>query len=116
MSESQLVSAIIKRLWHERSWVTVDRSNSGSRPVVDKSGRKSYLRLHKKGTEDISGLFSPNGRFLAIEAKVWPNKQSPDQILRQQDVESKGGIYLLVYGLVTIEEFIKQYKPIDKNL
>lgn len=111
MSESNLISAIIKRLWVERQWISIDRANSGSRPVEDKSGRKSYIKLHKAGTPDLVGFFAPHGQYIGFEVKLPDKKQQESQVAFQKDVESKGGIYWLAYSLDDIEQFIKEYKP-----
>lgn len=111
MSESQLVSAIIRRLWFERSWISIDRANSGTKVFKDSSGKKQFIRGHKAGTPDLVGYFAPDGRWVGIEVKLPGKKQQESQVVFQKDVESKGGIYWLAYSLDDIEQFIKEYKP-----
>lgn len=111
MSESQLVSAIIKRLWFERQWINIDRANSGTKVFKDSSGKKQFIRGHKAGTPDLVGYFAPDGRWVGTEVKLPGKKQQPSQIEYQADVLRKGGLYWLAYSLDDIERFIQQYKP-----
>ena len=61
----------------------------------------------KLGVADILAVLPPNGRLLAIEAKVGKNKQTETQKQFQQEIEANGGIYLLVYDVDEVMEFIK---------
>lgn len=111
MSESQLVSAIIKRLWYERGWISIDRANSGTKIFKDSSGKKQFIRGHRAGTPDLIGYMVPHGRSVGLEVKLPGKKQQPSQIEFEADMKSKGAVYLVVTSLDEIEEFIKQYKP-----
>lgn len=53
----------------------------------------------KPGDPDIVCFFPNDGRFIGIEAKTPTGVQSPIQKCRQEEIESKGGIYLLVRSL-----------------
>lgn len=53
----------------------------------------------KPGDPDIVCFFPDDGRFIGIEAKTPTGVQSPIQKARQEEIESKGGIYLLVRSL-----------------
>lgn len=110
MSESQLVAAIIKRLWFERSWLTMDRANSGARTFTDSSGRKGFYRGHSAGWADLIGYCKPSGQFVALEVKLPGKKQQPSQRVFEDDVLAKGGVYRVVTSLDDVEQFIKEYK------
>lgn len=112
MSESQLVSAIIRRCWFERSWLTIDRANSGARTFTDSNGRKGYFKGHKAGTPDLIGYYAPEGKFIGLEVKLPGKKQQPSQLLFQDDVEAKGGVYRVVRSLDELEVIIKEFKPV----
>lgn len=109
-SESQLVSAIMKRCWLERSWLTIDRANSGARAFTDHNGRKGYYRGHRAGWADLVGFISPHGRFIAIEAKLPGNKQQLSQMEFEIDVKGKGGLYYLIHSLDELEAMLKEIK------
>ena len=96
MSESQLVSAIIKR-YYKHPQVFLWRSNAG----VFKTFGGSRVQCNFKGLGDITGFLAPNGKFLAIETKD-TTKQEESQKEFQAEVESKGGIYIITWDLKTV--------------
>ena len=49
----------------------------------------------QKGSADIIGLL-PSGIFLAIEIKISPDKQKPEQETFERKVTQSNGVYLLV--------------------
>jgi hypothetical protein len=68
----------------------------------------------KKGLPDIIAVLPNNigvhaGKFLGIEIKIGKDKQSEHQALRQKEIESSGGFYMLVS---TYDSFIHQYNQI----
>lgn len=64
-----------------------------------------------KGSGDISAIIPPYGRRLEIEIKYGKDRQSDDQKKFQADIESMGGIYIIVK---TWDGFIEQIKHIVK--
>jgi hypothetical protein len=75
-----------------------DRRSVGSVKWLPTSGQR--------GTADISAVI--NGRAVKIEVKM-KDKQSPDQIRYQQQVERAGGCYWLCHSF---EEFLSFYNGI----
>lgn len=55
------------------------------------------MQFGHPGIADIIGIYK--GRFLAIEAKVGKNDQSPAQREFERSVKAAGGIYILAYSL-----------------
>lgn len=66
---------------------------------VNKAGakKKYFVQFGHPGIADIIGIYK--GRFLAIEAKVGKNDQSPAQREFERSVKAAGGIYILAYSL-----------------
>jgi hypothetical protein len=69
--------------------------------------RKSGM---KKGFEDIDVIMPINingikvGLKCAIEVKIGRDKQSPEQIARQQEINSCGGIYLVAKDMTSFNK------------
>lgn len=69
--------------------------------------RKSGM---KKGYEDIDVIFPVKinnikfGLKVAVEVKIGKDKQSPEQIDRQREIESCGGIYLVAKNMESFEK------------
>ncbi len=69
--------------------------------------RKSGMR---KGFEDIDVIFPIKingikvGLKVAVEVKIGKDKQSTEQIERQREIESCGGIYLVAKDMVSFEK------------
>jgi hypothetical protein len=100
MSESKLVKAALEYLSYRG--IGVWRNNTGAVVSVYK-GRKRIIRYGKKGSSDIIGLI-PGGRFIGVECKQPKEKQTLDQRLFQQFIESLGGLYVLARNLDDIQE------------
>lgn len=62
----------------------------------------------KPGDPDIVCFFPNDGRFIGIEAKTPAGVQSPIQKIRQEEIERKGGIYLLVRSLADMKDQLKR--------
>ena len=110
-TESQLLSFIIKRCWHEREWLTIDRANSGRVKVVSPAGKSYWITLHKEGTPDLIGYFGPAGRFIGLEAKVGKNYQSEEQIEFEFDCRKKGAYYKVIRSPEDLEKVIEEIRP-----
>ena len=72
-------------------WLRIWRNNTGA--LTDQRGQLITYGL--KGSADILGLISPEGRFVAIEVKNERGKQSVSQAAFERMIKSMGGIYIL---------------------
>lgn len=61
-----------------------------------------HIRFGKRGMGDIIAI-SPYGRWLEVECKSETGKQSPEQIMRQQNVEIHNGLYILARSVDDLE-------------
>lgn len=95
MKEMMLVKQIVDYLNYRGHFV--QRTNSG---VVrtEYKGRTNVIRLAHAGTSDITGC-SKDGRFIAIEAKIKPNKPTALQEAYLDEIRKRGGIALVAYDL-----------------
>lgn len=77
------------------------RQNQGAmKGTYSGTGKKWFLRFAgAKGISDVIGVLEPEGRFLAIEAKVKPNKPTDDQTAFLERVRECGGVGILAYDL-----------------
>lgn len=97
MSESAVVKACIE--WLHFHGCDVIRCNTGSftkKHTSKKTGvtKTHYIRFGKTGAGDILAC-SPRGRWVEVECKCEDGKQRPEQIARQQEIERRGGVYIL---------------------
>lgn len=99
MKETHLVNQIIEYLNYRGH--LVQRTNSGAVRVNNPNGSNRFIRLAHAGTADITGC-SKDGRFLAIEAKIKPNKPTPLQEAYLEEIKKRGGIALVAYSLEDI--------------
>lgn len=100
VKETAIVAGCIKALFILGCYAW--RNNSGG--FYDKTNR--FVRFGKTGSADIIGVM-PSGRMICVEAKVLGNVQTLKQRLFQQEIESKGGLYLLVHS---VDELMQKYK------
>lgn len=75
--------------------------------VYDKRKGK-YIPSTVKGVSDIIGVL-PDGKFLAIEVKVKPNKPTEHQRWFLEQVELNGGVSILAYSLQDVIDALKNY-------
>lgn len=75
----------------------VQRTNSGTMQA-EYNGRKRFIKMAQPGTADITGC-SRDGRFLAVECKIKPNKLTELQEQYLNEVRRRGGIALVAYSL-----------------
>ena len=98
--ETDLVRAIMHYL--AVRGVMASRINSGGIRAAYK-GKARFFRFNSTpGMSDIIGLV-PGGRFIAIEAKVKPNKPTADQLAFLEAVRSSGGIGIVAYSVEDVE-------------
>lgn len=102
MSETLLVKEILLYL-EQRKDLKCWRNNVGAQ----KMGTR-FVQFGHKGHADVFGIMD-GGRFFAIEAKVGRNKQSPEQVIFQKEIEALGALYILAYGLEDVIAELPQY-------
>jgi hypothetical protein len=95
MKEMLLVRQIVDYLNYRGHFV--QRTNSGT-VQAETNGRKRFIKMAQAGTADITGC-SKDGRFLAIEAKIKPNKPTALQEAYLNEIRKRGGIALVAYSL-----------------
>ena len=78
------------------------RVNSGLKVMEEPGGKnRRVLRMAEAGTSDIVGCFK--GRYIAIEAKIAPNKTTLAQEEFLQKVRDAGGIAFVAYSLDDVD-------------
>ncbi len=103
-SETQLVKACLQ--WLHVYGYFAYRSNSGAFALGDgKSSR--FVRFGVKGLADITGILH-DGRALYVECKMLGKKLTLDQRSFRLQVESTGGVYLLVYSVDELAAMLGQ--------
>lgn len=104
--ESDIVNACIRWFWAHG--IKARRQNTGAHPFTytknDGTKNTRYVRYGKKGAGDIvMCIKSQGGRYAECECKRPGETQDPDQIAHQQEVEEQGGLYILAYGIESLE-------------
>jgi hypothetical protein len=95
MSETALVAAILQLLTLRR--ISAYRQNQGALRVPREGRKDRVVRFAAvDGISDIVGIY--RGRYLAIEAKVYPNRPTVDQTLFLERVRAEDGIAILAYS------------------
>lgn len=69
------------------------RNNTGT--LIDKRGVP--VDYGYVGSPDIIGALAPHGRWFGIEVKRPGQRQTHEQIVFQNNIESVGGLYILAY-------------------
>jgi len=70
--------------------------------IPNPAGRQRLIKLAQPGTADITGC-SKDGRFIAIECKIKPNKPTELQKAYLEEIQRRGGISLVAYDLSDVE-------------
>lgn len=70
--------------------------------------RNTYIPSPNKGISDIIGIL-PDGKFLAIEVKIKPNKPSTEQLAFLETVTKSGGRAGVVYSLKDVQQLLLAY-------
>ncbi len=81
------------------------RQNVGAVSAMH-NGKTRFIRFGVPGVSDIIGC-SPEGRFLAAEAKVGKNKPSAAQEAFLRDVREAGGIAVVFWNLDDLADGIR---------
>ena len=114
MSETKISKDIQKMVDTEFPDIELTRTQAGSVKV-----RGGYMHLAKKGWPDRSG-YMPDGRFLGIEVKdprgKTEAKHEANQRERIADINSKGGVGLLVDSVEQAREALKEALRVKKNV
>lgn len=76
----------------------MQRTNSGAIRVSVPNKAQRLIRLASAGTADITGC-SREGKFIAIECKIAPNKPTALQEAYLEEIKKRGGIALVAYSL-----------------
>jgi len=102
--EQQLQRAILEYVNYHGFFIRV--------PTVGIWDEKIKMRRKttQKGIADIIGIWNRQGFApvpVAIECKVSPRKQTPEQKEFQQRWELAGGIYILAYNLEDVMKIVK---------
>lgn len=105
MSETQLVRLCISYLLINGHYVWRNNSGVTRSSYTDKFGRKSerMWRSGMKGASDIIGV-TRDGKFLAVECKIKPNKPTEAQEAFILEVSNRGGIAVLAYDIDDLEK------------
>ena len=96
MKETQLVNQIVNYLNFKGHFV--QRTNSGMLRLSNPNGRERVVRLAHPGTADITGC-TKDGKFLAVECKIKPNKPTELQLAYLDEVRRRNGLALVAYDL-----------------
>lgn len=66
--------------------------------VTNTYGKQHMMKFAQAGTADITGC-SKDGRFVAVECKIKPNKPTELQEHYLGEIRKRGGIALVAYSL-----------------
>ena len=101
--ESKLVRACLDylRLVGVAAW----RNQSGM-VFAEHQGKRRAIRMGAKGGADIIGCLPPNGRTLAVECKVPPNKLTPEQDAFLAAIRRAGGLAIVAESIDDVMEAI----------
>lgn len=102
MSETLLVKEILLYL-QQRKDLMAWRNNVGGQKIGNR-----FVQFGVKGHADVFGILK-GGQFFAVEAKVCPNKQSPEQKVFQEAIEALGAMYILAYGIEDVIAELPEY-------
>lgn len=61
-----------------------------------------WIEFGEKGSGDLIAC-SPTGRYLEIETKSTKGKQTPEQVIREDDIKSRNGVYIVAYSTDDLE-------------
>ena len=104
MNETHLVRYCISYLTLQGHYVW--RNNTGVTHSVytSKKGITSDRRWRSgvRGGSDILGI-TKDGRFLAVECKIKPNKTTVQQDMFLEEIRNRGGVALVIYSQEEIE-------------
>ena len=73
--------------------------------MPNQNGSNRMIRLADPGTSDITGC-SKDGRFIAVECKIKPNKPTALQEVYLEEARRRGGIAIVAYDLSDVENVL----------
>lgn len=94
--ETDIQRAIFESLRWRRDLV-IWRTNTRVIDMPGQGGRRRPVQFGVTGGGDITGIVKPWGLHLEIEVKRPGNKQSPQQLKREQDLRAAGALYVLAH-------------------
>lgn len=104
MNETALVNLIKNYLLIKGHYVW--RNNTGAMKLqsINKRGIKSdrFFRAGMTGSSDIIGI-AKDGKFIAVECKIKPNKPTLLQNEFLQNIKDRGGYAIVAYDLCDVE-------------
>ncbi|HEY6189329.1 MAG TPA: hypothetical protein VIW80_16875 [Pyrinomonadaceae bacterium] len=71
--------------------------------ATNKLGKTRIIHLAHPGTSDITGC-TKDGRFIAVECKIKPNKPTELQEAYLAEVRKRGGMAIVAYDLEDVEQ------------
>jgi len=105
MKETELVKKALD--WLKTKPGKYIRINSGGVFIPASKGKKPRMvKLAPPGTSDILGCL-PNGKFIALEAKIKPNKPTEEQLKFLAEIIRLGGHGCVFYSLQDLKDFWK---------
>lgn len=72
--------------------------------------KKRMFFAGMKGSSDILGIHKSNGRFIAVELKVYPNDTTPHQEIFLNEISKRGGYAIKL----RVKDSIDMQKQIDR--
>jgi VRR-NUC domain len=104
--EGDLVRVILQWLHLRGIWCW--RQNAGA-ITGEYKGKKRFVRFQSEdGLSDIIGMLG-DGRFLAVECKVKPNKPTPSQRAFLDNVAARGGFACVAYCLEDVQHGLDRF-------
>lgn len=105
--EKNLVNACLHYLTLHNHFVWRNNSGVVKNSYETQSGaiKHRMWRAGKKGSSDIIGI-ADNGRFIAVECKIKPNKPTPEQEEFLAEVRQRGGFGIIAYSIDDLKPLI----------
>ena len=76
--------------------------------IYDPTLKKFRTSGTLKGIPDIIGVYK--GRFISFEVKIGKDRQSEYQVLRQQEIEACGGLYVIAKEFEQFKKVFDEWK------
>lgn len=96
----------IKEAINASGMASVWRQNSGKAQI-----RGYWVQMSRTGSGDLTGI-TRTGRRLEIEVKQKGEKQTPEQIIFQHEIEKWGGVYILAHSASEAISLLQKSFPI----
>ena len=99
MPEQVLVNQVLAYLTLKKHYVW--RQNTGA--MTTKEGR--FIKFGHKGISDVLGV-ARDGKMIAIECKIKPNKPTQFQVDFLDEIKRRGGYAVLAYELEDVQKVL----------